>query len=235
MFRLEFADNVIEDNAIKAKVIAITSHKMIRALLTARIRTCLTLSILICLPAQAATDFNITLNANQYDPSHIDFTSAESSLLNYSTICINKKTSITEKKSNLPTKSRSKATQANDDGLSRKARESIHLLVTDKQLSQALTPINQLARDQRATDQFIIDGTTSTNDELYGGSALNELVRQGFKSWWKNNEGSQLHNLHNSAPESIRTGQVAGKVKYDWDYSVKVSHNDVKLKLEKAF
>ena len=80
-------------------------------------------------------------------------------------------------------------------------------------------------------------GNSQDSTEPYrsGGSALGEVLRMGLKSWWHNNEGSQLHAISSVAPESVRTGKVAGKAKFDWDYSLKFSYDDVKLKFEKAF
>lgn len=221
MFRLEFADKTIEMTPANRVLVGIN--------------TSLALAVIISLPCQAATEFNFTIDANQYNPAQIELNPVGASLLSYSTICVSKNTFLAGNKSSIQSNPLARPITSNNDGLSRETRESIHLLLTDKQLSGSLTPINNIALDQLATDEFIINGTTSASDDLYGGSALNELVRLGLKSWWKNNEGSQLHNLHESAPESIRTGKMAGKVKYDWDYSLKVSHNDVKLKLEKAF
>ena len=74
-----------------------------------------------------------------------------------------------------------------------------------------------------------------TEPYLSGGSALGAVLRMGLKSWWHNNEGSQLHSIGAAAPESVRSGKLAGRARFDWDYSLKVSHDDVKLKFEKVF
>lgn len=75
----------------------------------------------------------------------------------------------------------------------------------------------------------------STEPYLSGGSALGAVLRMGLKSWWQNNEGSQLHSISAAAPESVRSGKLAGRASFDWDYTLKVSHDDVKLKFEKVF
>ena len=82
-------------------------------------------------------------------------------------------------------------------------------------------------------DNLLQDGTSERH--WHGGSAVGAIMRMSLKSWWKNNQGSQLHTLSTHAPESIRTGKLSGRAKYEWDYSLKLSHDDVKFKLEKVF
>ena len=107
---------------------------------------------------------------------------------------------------------------------------SIELLVSTGEFVTPRATINLL--NPNASHGYSQD---STEPYRSGGSALGEVLRMGLKSWWHNNEGSQLHAISAVAPESVRTGKVAGKAKFDWDYSLKFSYDDVKLKFEKAF
>ena len=107
---------------------------------------------------------------------------------------------------------------------------SIELLVSTGEFVTPRATINLL--NPNASHGYSQD---STEPYRSGGSALGEVLRMGLKSWWHNNEGSQLHAISAGAPESVRTGKVAGKAKFDWDYSLKFSYDDVKLKFEKAF
>ena len=107
---------------------------------------------------------------------------------------------------------------------------SIELLVSTGEFVTPRATINLL--NPNASHGYSQD---STEPYRSGGSALGEVLRMGLKSWWHNNEGSQLHAISAGAPEAVRTGKVAGKAKFDWDYSLKFSYDDVKLKFEKAF
>ena len=107
---------------------------------------------------------------------------------------------------------------------------SIELLVSTGEFVTPRATINLL--NPNASHGYSQD---STEPYRSGGSALGEVLRMGLKSWWQNNEGSQLHAISAVAPESVRDGKVAGKAKFDWDYSLKFSYDDVKLKFEKAF
>lgn len=107
---------------------------------------------------------------------------------------------------------------------------SIELLVSTGEFVTPRATINLL--NPNASHGYSQD---STEPYRSGGSALGEVLRRGLKSWWHNNEGSQFHTISQVAPESIRTGKVAGKAKFDWDYSLKFSYDDVKLKFVKDF
>ena len=108
--------------------------------------------------------------------------------------------------------------------------KSIDLLVSNGEFVTPRATINLL--NPNAINGYSQD---STEPYLSGGSALGAVLRMSLKSWWKNNEGSQLHSMSKSAPESVRTGKLAGKAKFNWDYSLKVSYDDVKLRFEKDF
>lgn len=107
---------------------------------------------------------------------------------------------------------------------------SIELLVSTGEFVMPRATINLL--NPNASHGYSQD---STEPYRSGGSALGEVLRMGLKSWWHNNEGSQIHTMSQVAPESIRSGKVAGKAKFDWDYSLKFSYDDVKLKFKKDF
>ena len=108
--------------------------------------------------------------------------------------------------------------------------KSIDLLVSANEFVTPRATINLL--NPNASHGYLHD---TKEPYLSGGSALGAVLRMSLKSWWKNNEGSQLHTMSKGAPESVRTGKLIGKAKFDWDYSLKFSYDDVKLKFERDF
>lgn len=140
-------------------------------------------------------------------------------LIQYSTIFINKDNVPAVK---LPNRKLSTPIEAYNN--------SIDLLVSNGEFVTPRATINLL-------NPNAINGNFHAPTETYlsGGSALGAVLRMSLKSWWKNNEGSQLHSMSKAAPESVRTGKLAGKAKFNWDYSLKVSYDDVKLRFERDF
>lgn len=161
-----------------------------------------------------------------------------SRLLNYSAICVNK-----AKKENSERKTKNNRSYARTD-LTR--IDLPNNLKTDQQDTVSSNDIDDIVNSLENPESFystseyysdtnnlLQDGTSEKR--WHGGSAVGAIMRMSLKSWWKNNQGSQLHTLSSHAPESIRTGKLSGRAKYQWDYSLKLSHDDVKFKLEKAF
>ena len=157
--------------------------------------------------------------ADLKDTASSHYFSSQMRLIQYSTIFINKTGKQAVKLPN-----RKLSPQIED------YNQPINLLVSTNDFLAPGATINLLNLDpshgysQEATDSY-----------LSGGSALGAVLRMSLKSWWKNNEGSQLHAMSKSAPESMRTGKLIGKAVFDWDYSVKFSYDDVKLKFERDF
>jgi len=153
------------------------------------------------------------------DTTDSHYLTQQTTLLQFSTIFINKSGKPAVE---LPRRKLSTQTEAYN--------RSIELLVSTGEFVTPRATINLL--NPNASHGYSQD---STEPYRSGGSALGEVFRMGLKSWWDNNEGSQLHAMSQAAPESVRTGKVEGKARFNWDYSLKVSYDDVKLKFEKAF
>lgn len=68
-----------------------------------------------------------------------------------------------------------------------------------------------------------------------GSSAAGRLLRLGIKHWWKSRSDTPLHRLSDKAPPVVRNGGLKGRVKYNWNYSLKLSDDDLKLRLKKEF
>jgi len=172
----------------------------------------------------AATE-QLTYHSLDTYPGHLNDTAGsgylipQMSLIQFSTIFIKQSEKPADE---LPRRKVSTQTEAYN--------RSIELLVSTGEFVTPRATINLL--NPNASHGYSPD---STEPYRSGGSALGEVLRMGLKSWWNNNEGSQLHAISAVAPESVRTGKVAGKAKFDWDYSLKFSYDDVKLKFEKAF
>jgi len=187
-------------------------------------------SLLIALSLSHTATVNASTDGESYRPlvaysTHLDDTVnsrylvPEMSLIQFSAIFINQSGKPAVE---LPRRKVSRHTEAYN--------RSIELLVSTGEFVTPRATINLL--NPNASHGYSQD---STEPYRSGGSALGEVLRMGLKSWWHNNEGSQLHAISAVAPESVRTGKVAGKAKFDWDYSLKFSYDDVKLKFEKAF
>lgn len=162
------------------------------------------------------TDINRVLSK---DTSSSYYLIPQMALIQYSTIFIKKTSKPVDK---LPYRKLPKQIEAYN--------KSINLLVSTGEFVTPHVTINTL--NLNASHGY---SQNSTEPYLSGGSALGAVLRMGLKSWWQNNEGSQLHSMSKAAPESVRSGKLVGKSKFNWDYSLKVSYDDVKLRFEKDF
>lgn len=212
--------------------------------------TTLTLAAtLLATPCWAATEFNFIeepidggFDSRVFDSSGVhnvsesavrlnEATPSKHRLINFSKICIDSalqtKATSRERIRTFDTADLSQIEQmATGSDL-----ETLLLNTREHRFAQQLSPVNKLSLHP-------LDIYQQHNDQqrfIHGGSALGAMLRMSMKSWWKNNQDSTLHKVSARAPESIRTGKISGKSRYDWDYSFKLSYDDVKFKLEKEF
>ncbi len=197
--------------------------------------------MLACIALLASSYLPAAVAASQYQLPSKDISSIslalrdskrKTRLLNYSMICIDNSTVVSNRYSN-------QSVEINDPGSNRHVitdeltesdLESILLDIEDSSTARRLAPVGVLTL--HPMDMYRQEKPDKT---LHGGSALGAVLRMSLKSWWKHNQGSQLHALSNHAPTTIKNGGFSGRAKYDWDYKLKLTHDDVKLKLEKVF
>ena len=225
MLRLNLTNNATAQQSLHPH-----AQKSALALFAKRLMPALPFSLLLALllghtaSANTAIESESLRSISHYssqlkDTTDSHYLTQQTTLLQFSTIFINKSGKPAVE---LPRRKLSTRTEAYN--------RSIELLVSTGEFVTPRATINLL--NPNASHGYSQD---STEPYRSGGSALGEVLRMGLKSWWHNNEGSQLHAISAGAPESVRTGKVAGKAKFDWDYSLKFSYDDVKLKFEKAF
>jgi hypothetical protein len=225
MLRLNLTNNAMTQQSLQPLIQKSALTLFARSLISA-----LPLSLLLTVLASHTASANTANESKPYrslstsslqlqDTADSHYLTSQMTLLQFSTIFINKSGKPAVE---LPRRKLSTQTEAYN--------RSIELLVSTGEFVTPRATINLL--NPNANHGYSQD---STEPYRSGGSALGEVFRMGLKSWWDNNEGSQLHAMSQAAPESVRTGKVAGKARFDWDYSLKVSYDDVKLKFEKAF
>lgn len=225
MLRLNLTNNAMTQQSLQPLIQKSALTLFARSLISA-----LPFSLLLTVLASHTASANTANESKPYrslstsslqlqDTADSHYLTSQMTLLQFSTIFINKSGKPAVE---LPRRKLSTQTEAYN--------RSIELLVSTGEFVTPRATINLL--NPNANHGYSQD---STEPYRSGGSALGEVFRMGLKSWWDNNEGSQLHAMSQAAPESVRTGKVAGKARFDWDYSLKVSYDDVKLKFEKAF
>ena len=118
-------------------------------------------------------------------------------------------------------------TQRPSETYARAAREypSLHdsLLSTDALLRWNASRMQGKSRDYEPDEQF-----------FYGSSALGQILKMSFKSWWKRDSDNRLQQLSQRA-ESATKGSANINRDIDVDYSFKFSGDNVELKMEHAF
>jgi len=225
MLRLNLTNNAMTQQSLQPLI-----QKSALTLFARSLMSALPLSLLLTVLASHTASANTANESKPYrslstsslqlqDTADSHYLTSQMTLLQFSTIFINKSGKPAVE---LPHRKLSTQTEAYN--------RSIELLVSTGEFVTPRATINLL--NPNANHGYSQD---STEPYRSGGSALGEVFRMSLKSWWDNNEGSQLHAMSQAAPESVRTGKVAGKARFDWDYSLKVSYDDVKLKFEKAF
>jgi hypothetical protein len=233
MLRLNITNNATTQASLHLlslkSVTTIFASLLVRAV-SIRLSFTSLMALLIALSLSFTASVNASTDQKSYRPlvaygNHLSDTAdshyliPQMSLIQFSAIFINQSGKPAVE---LPRRKVSRHTEAYN--------RSIELLVSTGEFVTPRATINLL--NPNASHGYSQD---STEPYRSGGSALGEVLRMGLKSWWHNNEGSQLHAISAGAPEAVRTGKVAGKAKFDWDYSLKFSYDDVKLKFEKAF
>lgn len=80
-----------------------------------------------------------------------------------------------------------------------------------------------------------IHGEDKKNDYKTGSSAMNQLLKMSLKSWFKNNkyENNFLSQLTKSEKIQLNNPTFKTKQHKDWDYSVKLTGQKIKVQLGK--
>lgn len=89
---------------------------------------------------------------------------------------------------------------------------------------------NEMSAEQRALNHQWLDHDNYTDDMRFGSKVVSQLLKMGFKTYWKD-----VRNKKYANSAAVPTEEGNGKITSDVDYKFRISGDKLKLSVEYEF